>query len=323
MAEKNAEPFKKEKIRIDKTEFVTKKEFYVCIMVSFCILLGVVLWQGTRIVYRIEEKGNQIQNSLQEHLSFEISNILNSIRHALEEGENPLLESHLELMGIDEKKKTVTVLTEVVPKEYEKGMQVTFLLSCDEKEPISVLAEEKMGKVFSAIQTFPYCSSITGKVLLQKGNLEEVQYLDELSLGGELYPQIDGFANYSFLYQGSKTEFSVDDIQVNVFLPIDSLQGKRDYLREPEVQVFHNRKLVEEISLQREWDIDGEGQVCRGKGKKRFAAEVGDTFTVMFAGTTMSGTQYTYILEQGKVEKNGEFASCVDEMPKEERLKIW
>ena len=317
MDEEDKDMLQEEKTKKEK-HFVTRREFYICMV----ILLVVVFWQGNKISYQIQDKGNEIQNHLQSSLSSQIGDIPNGIEMAMEEADYPLQEGSVTVVDADRKKKTAMIAIKAVPKTYKDGMTMTFFLACDGKESILIEAERKEDRSFVANKEIPLCQEVEVKAVIRQGDTEQIQLVDRIDgLQDSLYPSIHGNISYSIHY-GSKPTLSFGECQVYFAPPENTAWLEEDtenfQLREAKAEVFCNGKHIEKIPLKRVEDISYESQVYEGTGTKKFIPKEGDEITVIFKGVARTGVQYQYILEKGhwsiKENSQGEFEGVAEDV---------
>ncbi len=97
-------------------KYVTRKEFRIC----FVLLLAAIGFAAFSVNNSIENMQNHVSNQIYQvgdSINNNISNIPRNIEQGIEDANNPIRESRMEIIDVDEKAKTATIHLTAAPKE--------------------------------------------------------------------------------------------------------------------------------------------------------------------------------------------------------------
>ena len=295
---------KQDKKRGRGNTLVTRRDFYGCVM----ILLIAVFLQGMQTRALIRRNMQNLEDRYQSwdrQLQNSISNIQNSIASSLEEADNPLRESSVEIVAADLKAKKATLRMTAVPKEWKTGdTSLQFYLSCDGGEKIAIAASAGADHVFTAEQEIPFCEAAAVSATLQRGDMEYPSDLGETNVSGAVYPFFSGDFLGSYTWQnGAKDATVAGDITVEV-QPSDWMmqKGKTLTLKNPTIAIYLDGKQIQRHKMEAESD-DPYLTRYTYTIEKAFQAESGQTIEVFFRAEDENGLKYTYLVDRTHVEK--------------------
>ena len=294
----NQEERKEEKEK----KYVTRKEFRIC----FVILLAALAFATITINDSIEQARNDVKNQVyrtEEHISSIINNIPQNIEKGIEDANNPILKSRMEIVGVDEKAKTAMICMTVVPKEYVDGMSVKFMVSCDgEKMEIPAAAGED--RVYEAELTVPFCDVVSATVHLQKNGTESICQMENVYINENVLPVFNGRWSGSIGWMTSQDFVTFDgEILVDVNTPQWLMQkdkGTSFKLKDTKLEVYVDGKLHKtypaiahfQDEYNREYRTDFTGD-------NKIKLEEFRTIEFVFKAEDSNGLKYTYLAEKG------------------------
>ncbi len=275
-------------------KYVTRKEFYIC----FIILLAAVFWQGSVTRDRLQQERNNLTHSISS-LDNQVSNISSSVRSALEEQTRVLLNPNVSLADADLKNRMATLSLSGTPKEYQSGMTVTFLVSCDGAEALAFPAKEGTDRKFSAEVVIPFCDYAEVTAVLKKDGTEYLESMGNMDINGQAIPYINGHHTGSVSYSSYEDFAQVEGgVSVTVQAPEMLLHEKSGefQLKNARTEIYVDEKLKMTVPMERfttdPYFMDYEGQLSEELKLKdhqyiKFVFKAEDNF----------GNQYAKLLE--------------------------
>lgn len=295
---------KKAEARKEKTT-VTRKEFYIC----FVILLLVIIW-GTNAVSRsLTDCVNQNKSLISaeiDRLFRQIYGISDEVTAGINDANNPLQENDVRVVSVDAKKKTATLRLTAMPKEYQEGMKLTFFVSCDGKEPLSVAAEIGADRIFAANLDIPFCEDLKITANVKEKDTEYIQNLGERSMEGQLLPYFDGYWGGAAEWNSNEDFATIDgNIEINIQNPEWwYTQNRKAEYKNARVEVQIDGKKVKTIPA--EWA----GGSCHAYITKddKIKLHEGETVAFIFK-TEAEGFRYSYLIERGTFSRSEGYVS--------------
>lgn len=294
-------------------KYVTRKEFYICVV----ILLVAVFAQSISITDNIWDAKNNLQQAMQSsenRVMHQIDSIPRNIEQGIEDANNPLRESYLDIVAVDMKAQTATLRMRAYPKEYTEGMAVTFFLSCDGAEAVAIPAAAGEDRVFTAEKTIPFCEMVSANVNLKKGDTETICSMGDMSIQGQVLPYFDGHWSGSRQWTNGQNfiTFLQGSLIVDVMKPdwvMSQNKGKDWVFRNPAAEVWIEGKKVRDLSVQMlsEDEYMYTYEAMLSENEEPLKLYEGETIQFIFRLEDSNGLKYRYIVEEGTYMQNGEY----------------
>ena len=302
MADWDYRPEEEQKKEKEK-KYVTRKEFRIC----FLILLAALAFVTITINDSIEQARNDVKNQVyrtEEHISSIINNIPRNIEQGIEDANNPILKSRMEIVGVDEKAKTAMICMTVVPKEYVDGMTMKFMVSCDDGEKMEVPAMAGADRVYTAELTVPFCDVVSATVHLQKNGTESICQMENVYINENVLPVFNGRWSGSIGWMTGQDFVTFDgEVLVDVNTPQWLMlkdKGTSFKLKNQRLEVYVDGKLhktypaiarfQDEYNREYRTDLTGENKIKLEEFKK---------IEFVFKAEDSNGVKYSYLAEKG------------------------
>lgn len=318
----NQEEQKEEKEK----KYVTRKEFRIC----FVILLAAIGFATFAINDSIEQARNDVKTQVyrtEEHISSIVNNIPRNIEQGIEEANNPLRESSMEIIDVDEKANTATICMTASPKEYINGMTVKFMVSYnDEKLEVPAVAGED--RVYTAEVTVPFCDVVSATVHLQKNGVESICQMPDVYVNEMVLPVFNGHWGGSIGWLANQDFVTFDgEILVDVNTPQWLMlkdKGTSFDLKDTKLEVYVDGKLhqtrpaiarfQDEYNKEYRTDFTGDHKIKLEEFKK---------IEFIFKAEDSNGLKYSYLAEMGTwTRKDGYDSEDYWQMMDEDKLTI-
>ena len=294
----------------EKSGYVTRKEFYIC----FAILLAVIFCQGISTKDHVWQAKNNLRSEMQSaesRIMHQIDSIPRNIEQGIEDANNPLQKSDLQIMDVDIKAQTVTLCMTVLPKEYTDSMAVQFFLSCDRGEAIAISAAAGADRVFKAEKTIPFCDMVSATVNLKKDGTETICDLGEMSIQGQVLPYFNGHWSGSRTWTAGQKFITFDgSLIMDVAKPdwvMSQNKGKDWIFKNPLAEVWIDGKLTRTLPVQTisedEYTYAYEAMIERESLK----LYEGETIELVFRLEDSNGLKYRYMVEKGIYTADGDY----------------
>ena len=302
MADWDYRPEEEQKKEKEK-KYVTRKEFRIC----FVILLAALAFVTITINDSIEQARNDVKNQVyrtEEHISSIINNIPRNIEQGIEDANNPILKSRMEIVGVDEKAKTAVIRMTAVPKEYVDGMTMKFMVSCDDGEKMEVPAMADADRVYTAELTVPFCDVVSATAHLQKNGMESICQMENVYINENVLPVFNGRWSGSIGWMTGQDFVTFDgEVLVDVNTPQWLMlkdKGTSFKLKNQRLEVYVDGKLhktypaiarfVDEYNCEYRTDLTGENKIKLEEFKK---------IEFIFKAEDSNGVKYSYLAEKG------------------------
>ena len=302
MADWDYRPEEEQKKEKEK-KYVTRKEFRIC----FVILLAALAFVTITINDSIEQARNDVKNQVyrtEEHISSIINNIPRNIEQGIEDANNPILKSRMEIVGVDEKAKTAMICMTVVPKEYVDGMTMKFIVSCDDGEKMEVPAMADADRVYTAELTVPFCDVVSATAHLQKNGTESICQMENVYINENVLPVFNGRWSGSIGWMTGQDFVTFDgEVLVDVNTPQWLMlkdKGTSFKLKNQRLEVYVDGKLhktypaiarfQDEYNREYRTDLTGENKIKLEEFKK---------IEFIFKAEDSNGMKYSYLAEKG------------------------
>ncbi|MBQ9091907.1 MAG: hypothetical protein IJY52_06535 [Anaerotignum sp.] len=281
-------------------KYVTRKEFYLC----FMILLGALAFATFAVEDRINQAQNHVANQVyqtEERISSTINSIPRNIEQGIEDANNPIRESSMEIVDVDYEKETVMLRMTASPKEYQNGITVHFFVTCDDGEPVKVDAAAKADRTFAAECEVPYCDRAEVKAVLKKGNTEYLKLVGSESINSQVLPDAHGFFGGSTSFGASVHRFN-RMVEFRIYAP-NWMTREGDFLLKNVTAVVEiDGKTVMTAPMEEiERDYDCATYTVE---LEEFKLKAGEKLKVYCTAEDNNGKKYIYIVEQGEALKN-------------------
>ena len=307
-------------------KYVTRREFYICLM----ILLLFVFFQSMSIKENIQQAQNHVSNavySAENHISNTVNSIPRNIEQGIEDANNPIRESSMEIMDVDVKARTATIRMTAVPKEYVDGMTMKFMVSCDEAEAVEVSAAAGNDRVFEAEMEVPFCGVVSASAHMRKGNTEYIRSVGSVDVENTVLPAFHGNWGGSISWQANGDFVVFDgDIVVEAMTPEWLMQrdkGTSFRLKDTKVEVYIDGKLKKTIpAILFSQDESVRSYQADFSGENKLKLKNGKKIEFIFKAEDNNGLCYSYLAETGRWKQGDGYESEVFEMDDHERLTI-
>lgn len=286
-------------------KYVTRRDFYGCVLLFAVVIFA----QSISIKGQIQQARDNINNAIYtEANSIEnsIGGISDRVARGIEDANNPISSGELQIAAVDMQKKKATIRMTAVPKEYQKGMTLRFIVSGnDGEEKQSVSAAMGEDCIFTAETEIPFYDTIAVTAYLQKGDTEYLREIDNIPVADMVLPYFQGSWNGSISWTEAGNRLELDgDIDVYATAPEWLLQNSKtvDFsLRDAKVEVYLNGKLYRTIPA--ECAAEDETTVyCHsslsGEDKLVLEGKEGKV-EIFFKAKDKNGIQYSYLAESG------------------------
>lgn len=326
MEEQDYRPEEEQEKKPKEKKYVTRREFYICLM----ILLLFVFFQSLSIKERIQQVQNNVSNvvySAENNISNTINSIPRNIEQGIEDANNPIRESSMEIMDVDVKARTATVRMTAAPKEYVDGMTMKFMVSCDEAEAVEVSASAGNDRVFQAEMEVPFCGVVSASAHMRKGNTEYIRSVGSVDVEGSVLPAFNGNWGGSISWQANGDFVVFDgDVIVDVTMPewlMNQEKGTSFHLKDVKVEVYVDGKLKKTISAIKISDDEYiKSYTADFSGENKLNLKNGKKIEFIFKAEDNNGLCYSYLAEAGRWRQGDGYESEVFEMDDHERLTI-
>ena len=326
MEEQKYIPEEEQEKKPKEKKYVTRREFRIC----FVILLLFVFFQSLSIKENIQQMQNNVSNavySAENNISNNINSIPRNIEQGIEDANNPIRESSIEIVDVDVKARTALICMTAALKEYVDGMTMKFMVSCDGAEAVEVPAAAGNDRVFEAKMEVPFCGAVSASAHMRKGNTEYIRSVGSVDVENTVLPAFHGNWGGSVSWQANGDFVVFDgDIVVEAMTPEWLMQrdkGASFRLKDTKVEVYMDGKLEKTLPAilfsQDEYvrsyraDFSGENKLQLKNGKK---------IEFIFKAEDNNGLCYSYLAESGRWRQGDGYESAVFEMDDNERLTI-
>lgn len=289
---------KREEVQEEQKEktYVTRREFYIC----FLILLAVIFWNSHGVESKLEQQiisGSRNASEKLDHITSQIYGFSSEI----EEADNPLRKSNMEIVDVDMKGKTATLRLTAMPKEYQEGMGLTFFVSCDGAEAVEVSATAGKDRTFTAEVTVPFCGEAMVSANVKKGDTEYLEDMGGVSIEGEVLPSFTGNRSGGCSWNTNDSFMTLDgEIFVDISLPSWlGNEGTFD-LKKEQVEVYIDGKKSKTVPAKEEIaDPFYHSYVASFRETDAIRLERGKTIEFIFRAEDANGLRYRFVVERG------------------------
>lgn len=301
--EERAEQEQKEK---KEKKYVTRRDFYGCVLLFAVVLFA----QSISIKGQIQQARDTLNNVIYTEASSiesSISGISDRVARGIEDANHPLSSGELQITAVDMQAKKVTIRLTAVPKEYQKGMTMRFVVSCnDGEEKLFVPAAAGEDYIFTAETEIPFYDTIAVTAYLQNGDTEYLREIRSMPLADMVLPYFQGDWNGGITWTAASNRLEFDgDIDVYVTAPEWQLQNSKtvDFsLQDAKIEIYLNGKLYRTISA--ECHTEDEATIychCSLSGEDKLVLEGKESGEIafFFKAKDKDGIQYSYLVESG------------------------
>ncbi len=282
-----------------------KSGAWKAIHIGLLILLIAVFWQNMVLKDHIRSQFNMLSNDIR-NVEHQVSNISSSVRSAMEEQTRVLLNPNVSLADADLKNKTATLSLSGTPKEYQSGMTVTYLVSCDGAEALAFPATEGTDRKFSTEAVIPFCDYAEITAVLKRGGTEYLESLGHMDINGQAIPYINGNHSGSVSWNANEDFARVDGkVFVTVQVPemIISEQTENIFeLNNVRTEIYIDEKLKMTIPMKKvttdSYFMDYEGMFA-----ETLKLEHGQYIKSVFKAEDNFGNQYAKLLDYARFTK--------------------
>lgn len=298
MEERKQQDLEKKKQAED--AFLTRRAFYLCVFV----LLAVIFLQGMWIRRSIHIAEDRLQNQTVHQIELlrqQVERIPTGIEQALLESEKLFRESTTEIISADGKQRTACLRMQAMPKEYETGMAVSFLISCDGAEALEVPATAGTDRRFTAEAAIPFCEEAAVTVRVERNGIEYIQELDHVNVTGEVLPSFSGnwVGSSSWNTRESFMTFA-GELFVDISLSGWLAEQESYDLKQEQVEVLIDGKQVKTFAAKQETeDPNYRSYVVSIREANQIRLEKGKTLEFVFCAEDTNGLRYRYVVERG------------------------
>ena len=308
-------------------KYVSRKEFYIC----FVILLGALAFATFAMEDRMEQVQNHVSNQvyqMEERVNSTINSIPRNIEQGIEDANNPIRESNMEIVDVDAKARTARIRMTAAPKEYVDGMTMKFLVTCDDAEAMEVPAKAGSDRTFTAETEVPFCGVASATVHMRKGGTEYIQSVTGLNIENIVLPYFNGNWGGSVSWQESQDFVTFDgDITVDVSTPewlMNKDKGASFQLKDEKIEVYIDGKLKKTMAAIRvSNDKYFREYLVSLTGENRIQLKGGREIEFVFKAEDNNGLNYSYLVEKGNWHQGEGYENdAIWNMTDEERLTI-
>ena len=308
-------------------KYVSRKEFYIC----FVILLGALAFATFAMEDRMEQVQNHVSNQvyqMEERVNSTINSIPRNIEQGIEDANNPIRESNMEIVDVDAKARTARIRMTAAPKEYVDGMTMKFLVTCDDAEAMEVPAKAGSDRTFTAETEVPFCGVASATVHMRKGGTEYIQSVTGLNIENIVLPYFNGNWGGSVSWQESQDFVTFDgDITVDVSTPewlMNKDKGASFQLKDEKIEVYIDGKLKKTMpAIRVSNDEYFREYLVSLTGENRIQLKGGREIEFVFKAEDNNGLNYSYLVEKGNWHQGEGYENdAIWNMTDEERLTI-
>lgn len=308
-------------------KYVSRKEFYIC----FVILLGALAFATFAMEDRMEQVQNHVSNQvyqMEERVNSTINSIPRNIEQGIEDANNPIRESNMEIVDVDAKARTARIRMTAAPKEYVDGMTMKFLVTCDDAEAMEVPAKAGSDRTFTAETEVPFCGVASATVHMRKGGTEYIQSVTGLNIENIVLPYFNGNWGGSVSWQESQDFVTFDgDITVDVSTPewlMNKDKGASFQLKDEKIEVYIDGKLKKTMpAIRVSNDEYFREYLVSITGENRIQLKGGREIEFVFKAEDNNGLNYSYLVEKGNWHQGEGYENdAIWNMTDEERLTI-
>lgn len=308
-------------------KYVSRKEFYIC----FVILLGALAFATFAMEDRMEQVQNYVSNQvyqMEERVNSTINSIPRNIEQGIEDANNPIRESNMEIVDVDAKARTARIRMTAAPKEYVDGMTMKFLVTCDDAEAMEVPAKAGSDRTFTAETEVPFCGVASATVHMRKGGTEYIQSVTGLNIENIVLPYFNGNWGGSVSWQASQDFVTFDgDITVDVSTPewlMNKDKGASFQLKDEKIEVYIDGKLKKTMpAIRVSNDEYFREYLVSLTGENRIQLKGGREIEFVFKAEDNNGLNYSYLVEKGNWHQGEGYENdAIWNMTDEERLTI-
>ena len=308
-------------------KYVSRKEFYIC----FIVLLGALAFATFAMEDRMEQVQNHVSNQvyqMEERVNSTINSIPRNIEQGIEDANNPIRESNMEIVDVDAKAKTARIRMTAAPKEYVDGMTMKFLVTCDDAEAMEVPAKAGSDRTFTAETEVPFCGVASATVHMRKGGTEYIRSVTGLNIENIVLPYFNGNWGGSVSWQASQDFVTFDgDITVDVSTPewlMNKDKGASFQLKDEKIEVYIDGKLKKTMpAIRVSNDEYFREYLVSLTGENRIQLKGGREIEFVFKAEDNNGLNYSYLVEKGNWHQGEGYENdAIWNMTDEERLTI-
>lgn len=308
-------------------KYVSRKEFYIC----FIVLLGALAFATFAMEDRMEQVQNHVSNQvyqMEERVNSTINSIPRNIEQGIEDANNPIRESNMEIVDVDAKARTARIRMTAAPKEYVDGMTMKFLVTCDDAEAMEVPAKAGSDRTFTAETEVPFCGVASATVHMRKGGTEYIQSVTGLNIENIVLPYFNGNWGGSVSWQASQDFVTFDgDITVDVSTPewlMNKDKGASFQLKDEKIEVYIDGKLKKTMpAIRVSNDEYFREYIVSLTGENRIQLKGGREIEFVFKAEDNNGLNYSYLVEKGNWHQGEGYENdAIWNMADEERLTI-
>ena len=308
-------------------KYVSRKEFYIC----FVILLGALAFATFAMEDRMEQVQNHVSNQvyqMEERVNSTINSIPRNIEQGIEDANNPIRESNMEIVDVDAKARTARIRMTAAPKEYVDGMTMKFLVTCDDAEAMEVPAKAGSDRTFTAETEVPFCGVASATVHMRKGGTEYIQSVTGLNIENIVLPYFNGNWGGSVSWQASQDFVTFNgDITVDVSTPewlMNKDKGASFQLKDEKIEVYIDGKLKKTMpAIRVSNDEYFREYLVSITGENRIQLKGGREIEFVFKAEDNNGLNYSYLVEKGNWHQGEGYENdAIWNMTDEERLTI-
>ena len=308
-------------------KYVSRKEFYIC----FIVLLGALAFATFAMEDRMEQVQNHVSNQvyqMEERVNSTINSIPRNIEQGIEDANNPIRESNMEIVDVDAKARTARIRMTAAPKEYVDGMTMKFLVTCDDAEAMEVPAKAGSDRTFTAETEVPFCGVASATVHMRKGGTEYIQSVTGLNIENIVLPYFNGNWGGSVSWQASQDFVTFDgDITVDVSTPewlMNKDKGASFQLKDEKIEVYIDGKLKKTMpAIRVSNDKYFREYLVSLTGENRIQLKGGREIEFVFKAEDNNGLNYSYLVEKGNWHQGEGYENdAIWNMTDEERLTI-
>lgn len=302
---------------------LTRREFYVC----FVLLVVLVFWQSMSIQDRIRQAENNTSNAVhqaEDRINSRIGNISDAVAQGVEDANNPIRSGSLEIAAVDMQAKKVTLRMTATPKEYQKGMMMRFIVSCnDGAEKLTVPAMMGDDRIFTAETEVPFYDTVLATAYLQKGDTEFIREIGSTPIADAVLPTFYG----SITWTSSANQLVFDgDASVDITAPEWMRYGKEKAfsLQDTKAEIYVNGKLYQTLPAECEMESTMECRyICHLTEKNKIVLKKAGNVEIFFKAKDQDGLEYSYLVEGGRWSgAQGGYDSTVFDMDDADRLTV-
>ena len=308
-------------------KYVSRKEFYIC----FIVLLGALAFATFAMEDRMEQVQNHVSNQvyqMEERVNSTINSIPRNIEQGIEDANNPIRESNMEIVDVDAKARTARIRMTAAPKEYVDGMTMKFLVTCDDAEAMEVPAKAGSDRTFTAETEVPFCGVASATVHMRKGGTEYIRSVTGLNIENIVLPYFNGNWGGSVSWQASQDFVTFDgDITVDVSTPewlMNKDKGASFQLKDEKIEVYIDGKLKKTMpAIRVSNDEYFREYIVSLTGENRIQLKGGREIEFVFKAEDNNGLNYSYLVEKGNWHQGEGYENdAIWNMADEERLTI-